>query len=171
VKNSENLNKTVEQCEILGIDLGGTIVSKGLIYPDALRVIARLAKERFSDRVYIVSRVSEEQEIRSRKFVLSAEFAEGTGIPIERVHYCRERHEKAPICKQIGVTHFIDDRPEVLAHMEGIVPFRMCFQGRIADAEEFKEKLTTMISVNSWTEIERLLLPPFRKELIEYGNA
>lgn len=35
---------------------------------------------------------------------------------------CRKRPEKAQHAKQLGLTHFIDDRLDVLSHLRPIVP-------------------------------------------------
>lgn len=44
-------------------------------------------------------------------------------IPSDHLYFCILRSEKAPICEKLGVTHFVDDRTEVLSHMKS-VPFR-----------------------------------------------
>jgi len=43
------------------------------------------------------------------------------------VRFCQERPQKAVHCRQLGITHFIDDREDVLAHLDGVVPFRLLF--------------------------------------------
>lgn len=144
--------------EVLGIDLGNTIIYKREPLPDAFRVIRELINKRFGERVYIVSRVNPEQEIRARAFVTSLEFTTHINIPIERVHFCRERHEKGPICKKMGITHFVDDRPEVMAHMPDTVIKKILFNPDPHEWCNYKQKLEGTFIVKSWVDVEKLLL-------------
>lgn len=141
---------------ILGIDLGRTIVRTvegvPIVYEDAFEVIQKLVEE--SDVTFIVSKVSEKQEERSRKWLIDVGFCEKTGISLGKVHYCRTRPEKGPICQRLGITHFIDDRAEVMYHMPKRVN-KILFQ---PDAEEMKRFTVNAKVVQSWKEIERLLL-------------
>lgn len=50
------------------------------------------------------------------------------------VRFCRERPQKAPICAELGITHFIDDRADVLEPMCGIVANRFLFGPQRAPA-------------------------------------
>ena len=114
-------------------------------------------EQRFQERSYIVSRVTPEQKIRAIAVLKEESFHELTGLPSENVEFCEHRHEKAPICKRLKITHFIDDRPEVMSHME-FVPHRFLFRPIPEDVEQFKEKLKGVIIVQTWAEIEKLLL-------------
>ncbi len=149
--------------EILGIDLGNTIITKvdGVkrAHENALRVIARLVAERFGRNSYIISRVTPEQKIRAQKWLTESGFHRLTGLPEDHVEWCTERHEKAPIAKRLGITHFIDDRPSVLVHMAGIVPHRFLFQGDLAEAEKLQPALGEITALQSWLEVESQLLP------------
>ena len=44
----------------------------------------------------------------------------------KHVHFCNERSEKEAICRELGVTHFIDDHLEVLLYLKS-VPYRFLF--------------------------------------------
>ena len=147
--------------EALGIDLGDTIFTKenGVRFPfrGSYRVIKRLIEERFKEKSFIVSRVTPEQKIRALAMLKEDGFHELTGLPPKNVEFCELRHEKAPICERLGITHFIDDRPEVMSHME-FVPHRFLFRPIPEDVELFKNKLEGVTIVQSWAEIEKLLL-------------
>jgi hypothetical protein len=148
--------------EVLGIDLGKTIVtidgeSQKVAFPDAIRVIRRLARERFEGRVHIVSKVDEGQKKRALEWLDESGFYEETGVQRESVHFCAERREKAPICRTLGITHFIDDRPEVMSHMQDI-PHRFLFRSIEEDVKAYEDKLSGVIHVKSWIEIEKLIL-------------
>lgn len=142
----------------IGFDLGNTIVRKGEPIPDAFRVIRRLIDEKFGDHSYIISKVNKDQEVRARAFVNRPDFKEMVGIPIERIHFCRERHEKGPICRRLELTHFVDDRPQVMVHMPDSVTHRILFQPDWSTCQEFQVHLHTAFTVRSWKEIEALLL-------------
>ena len=43
------------------------------------------------------------------------------------VRFCRQRPEKRDICQELNITHFVDDRPDVLASLKGTVPHRYLF--------------------------------------------
>jgi len=143
---------------ILGIDLGNTIIKNRQVLPDAFRVIRRLIDERFGVNVHIVSRVNPEQEIRARAFVTSEHFKSQLSIPLSRVHFCRERREKGPICKRIGITHFIDDRPEIMAVMPPSVVRKILFDPDETDLRQFASRLGDFNVAHSWLDVERLLL-------------
>jgi hypothetical protein len=49
------------------------------------------------------------------------DFYTTTGFERGDLRFCLERHEKARICKQVKINHFIDDRLDVLEPMTGIV--------------------------------------------------
>lgn len=141
---------------ILGIDLGRTIVRKikgvPVVYEGAFEVIRKLSEQ--SQAVFVISKVNEEQEVRSRAWLKEVDFSTVTGICLSKVHYCRTRPEKGPICKKLGITHFIDDRAEVMYHLPKRVN-KYLFQ---PDVEEMKKFPTNSKVVQSWKEIERLLL-------------
>jgi hypothetical protein len=149
---------------ILGLDLGNTIVSTTpcgkVAFDDAIRVISCLVKNVLApQRVFIVSRVNEEQYKRAKAWIEEERFLEQTGILPENVHWCAERSDKAEICKKLGITHFIDDRPEVVSHMLGIVPNRILFQANEEDTIRFKDYLDGVIYTNTWREIEKIFFP------------
>lgn len=152
--------KRLDVREVLGIDIGHTIYDNPRKQPflDAFRVIRRLTRERFgSQNVHVVSRVTPEQEIRARAFIEGREFQMEAGIPIQQAHFCAERHEKAPICVRLGITHFIDDRPGVLIHMPSTIT-KILFNPTERDVIEFAVHLPDMIQIQDWKEIENIFL-------------
>lgn len=59
-----------------------------------------------------------------------------TGIDADRVRFCRRRADKATICAELGLTHFIDDRIDVLAPMRGVVEHLHLFGTEPGPADE-----------------------------------
>lgn len=45
------------------------------------------------------------------------DFHERTGIAVDKLHFVRRIEDKPDICRQLGVTHFVDDRLAVLELM------------------------------------------------------
>lgn len=133
---------------ILGIDIGRVIIGGGPDGPEdttflngsevdslatppmegALEAIRDLAVA-FDGRVWLVSKAGPKIQARTRVWLSNQAFFQTTGVPSEQLRFCRERREKAAICARLGVTHFVDDRIDVLNHMLGIVPRLYLFGG------------------------------------------
>lgn len=64
---------------------------------------------------------------KSRLWLRHHRFFELTGIAPENLRFCLERPQKADHCRKLGITHFIDDRPDVLQCMNGVVEHRYLF--------------------------------------------
>jgi hypothetical protein len=147
--------------DTLGLDFGNTIAFKKdgvtIPLPNALRVIARLISERFHTNAHIVSRVSPGGDVKVLRLLTEYNFFEITGLPQRNLHFCFERHEKGPICKRLRITHHIDDRPEVMAHLT-TVPGRILMNAVAEDIKRFKEQLQGVVKVRDWIEVEKHLL-------------
>lgn len=78
--------------------------------------------EVFDGQVWIVSKCGKSVENKTRGWLRHHNFYTTTGLKRESVLFCRKRPEKAPVCEKIGITHFVEDRIDVLHHMVGIVP-------------------------------------------------
>lgn len=102
--------------------------------PGAFETIARLVKV-FEGRVWIVSKCGANMERKSIAWLAHHGFHEATGIAADRLRFCRERRDKAPICKELGVTHFVDDRQDVLGYMVDVVPHRFLFNRNWPETE------------------------------------
>lgn len=89
--------------------------------PGAMEAIGRLV-ETFSGNVWIVSKCGPSVENKTRGWLKHWDFYNATGFDRANIRFCRERPDKAKICKQLRVTHFVDDRLDVLEPMRGIVP-------------------------------------------------
>lgn len=155
----------------LGIDIGRVIISdveggddtsflgsseaEAMRTPPArgsLETIAALV-EAFEGRVWLVSKCGPAVQARTRRWLEIKRFHARTGLPAAQVRFCRQRHEKAPICASLGLQAFIDDRPDVLAAMVGVVPWRYLFgpQRRPVPAD--------VTWVRDWEAVAAQLLP------------
>jgi hypothetical protein len=72
-------------------------------------------------RVWIVSKCGPKLQLRTEQWLEFHRFFEITNIDPSHLRFCRERSEKASHCKRLAITHFIDDRADVLGHLIGLV--------------------------------------------------
>ena len=123
--------------ELLGVDVGGVLIdriradgSDTSFFSDrfletpavvgAFDTLARLGRERFDQRICIVSKCGPRTEEKTRLWLAHHKLLDVLGLDSQALHFCRKRPDKAPICKRLGVTHFIDDRMEVLVHLTSV---------------------------------------------------
>lgn len=158
----------------LGVDIGGVIIDRvnddtdtsffsdnylqTTAVPGAFDALRRLAAERFGERVFLVSKCGARVQERTLRWLDHHGFHDRTGIARECVHFCRQRHEKAGICAALGLTHFVDDRLEVLSHLATVGTLYL-FQPRPAEVERFRHALPRVRPVDSWQDILAAELP------------
>jgi hypothetical protein len=144
----------------IGVDIGRVIIAGD--GPDtsfftsdeaALRVpavegavegVARLVRA-FSGRVWLVSKCGSNIQRRTLKWLEARDFWTQTGVPEDHVRFCKLRPQKADHARQLGLTHFIDDRADVLEALEGVVGNRYLFGQPQAPKD--------MIPVESWRDL------------------
>ncbi|MFG6429894.1 hypothetical protein [Roseateles sp. LYH14W] len=83
--------------------------------------------QQFGGRVWLVSKAGPRVQEKTRHWLRHHRFFERTGIPPDNLRFCLERSQKAGHCAALGITHFIDDRGDVLDHLDGVVPHRFLF--------------------------------------------
>ena len=154
--------------ERLGVDIGGVLIDRindgtdtsffGGSYlqttpvPGAFEALTRLRAERFGREIHLVSKCGPATEAKTRAWLAHREFFGVTGIPADHLRFCRQRREKAPICLELGITHFIDDRLEVLGYLES-VPNRYLFRPDPREVERYKGHLAKVIRVDGWEQV------------------
>jgi hypothetical protein len=108
--------------------IGGSIddVLRTPAVPGALDAVARL-NTIFEGRVWLVSKCARRVEERSRLWLGHHGFHELTGVAEDRLRFCRERPQKRDHALELQLTHFVDDRPDVLEHLAGVVPSLFLF--------------------------------------------
>lgn len=105
---------------IIGIDFGNTLTYKlsehdeetRQLFPDAARVVKWLVDQW---PVHIVSKVNARQQEEVEAWLKKHDFLKCMGIPSANLHFCANRTDKYAICEKVGITHHIDDRPEVFS--------------------------------------------------------
>jgi len=77
--------------------------------------------------VWLVSKAGDRVADKTRRWLDAREVYAKTGLVREQVVFVRERADKARIARRHGLTHFIDDRVDVLGHLRGLVPHLFLF--------------------------------------------
>ncbi|SHH54510.1 hypothetical protein [Massilia sp. CF038] len=95
-------------------------------YDGMLEVVPALV-QLFGGQVWLVSKCGPRVQEKSRLWLRHHRFFERTGIAPDNLRFCLERPQKADHCAELGITHFIDDRLDVLQHLNGIVAHRYLF--------------------------------------------
>lgn len=156
---------------IIGIDIGGVIISrtndssdtsffgahylKSAAVAGAYEYIAKIAKAGFE--VHLVSKCGANTERKSKEWLAHHDFYGITSVHPRNVHFCRERKEKAIICRKIGATHFVDDRLEVLSYLN-TVEHRFLFDPVEREVQKHSRFLRFVIRTNSWEELDTLIM-------------
>ncbi len=89
--------------------------------PNAFECIKGLV-ELFDGNAWLVSKCGPNVQRKTKAWLKHWGFHKATGIPVDHVRFCLERPQKAHHCKQLKLTHFVDDRLDVLEHLRGLVP-------------------------------------------------
>lgn len=89
--------------------------------PGALEGVKKLV-EVFEGQAWLVSKCGPNVQYKTKKWLHHWDFYQLTGLLEQNVRFCLERHQKAAHCKQLKLNFFIDDRMDVLQHLQGIVP-------------------------------------------------
>ena len=117
--------------------------------------VVREVTELVDGRTWLISKCGPNIQRRSLRWLDRHRFHELTGVRRDRVIFCRERRDKAPHCVRLGLTAFVDDRPDVHRHLCGIVPLRILFG---------PQKRRTHVSDGlfhalDWDQVRGLLVP------------
>lgn len=160
--------------DILGVDIGGVIIDRvndgtdtsffsdnflqTTAVPNAFNSLRQLVSEQFRNKVFLVSKCGKRVQDKTLQWLDHHHFYDLTGIKRENVRFCRERHEKAGICEELGITHFIDDRLEVLGSLTTVNTLYL-FQPRPREVQQFAHFLSRVQRVDSWEEILNRELP------------
>lgn len=154
--------------DALGVDIGGVIIQPadddadtsffGDNYlrtprmPGAFEGLAELVAQVFGERVFLVSKCGEQTERRTREWLAHHDFFARTGISPERLRFCRTRPEKALIAAELGLTHFVDDRLEILGYLDTVAN-RYLFRPYEPEVAAHAAHLPAVRRVESWPEL------------------
>lgn len=153
----------------LGVDIGNVIINHRLsdpndkafheeyysTIPETKDVFAslKILNEYFDGRVYLISKCSEWAQEKILHWLADNHFYQKTGIKRDHAYFVRERHEKDGVCRKLGITHFVDDRLEVLSHMIESTPHLFLYQPNKDEVHTFAAFLSKVTVVEDWKEI------------------
>jgi len=156
----------------IGIDIGGVIIDRsndaedtslfGDNYLNAKPLEGAFASIKelagwISTEIHLVSKCGERIQKRSLEWLQHNEFYGITGVLPERVHFCRERHEKRGICEKLKLDVMIDDRLEVLSYLVDVVGKLICFKPSLSEVSHFWGKVPRVVLVSGWLDVVREL--------------
>jgi hypothetical protein len=95
--------------------------------------------EAFDGNVWLVSKAGANVQFKTKAWLRHWDFFAETRLPRTNVRFCLRRSEKAGHCKQLRLSHFIDDRLDVLQHLRPIAPHLYLFgeQPRLNDIPDW----------------------------------
>jgi hypothetical protein len=121
--------------------------------PLAFEVLTQLA-ECFAGRIWLVSKAGPRIEQLTRLWLKHHDFFRTVGLPSEHVRFCRQRSDKREHAKDLSLTHFIDDREDVLVHLRGLVPTLYLFGVQKTPTPPWA------VAVRDWLEVSDHLMVP-----------
>lgn len=127
--------------------------------PGAFDGLAAQVAGRFGPAVHLVSKCGEQTEARTRHWLAHHGFYRRTGVLPDHVHFCRSRAAKAPMAAGLGLTHFVDDKLEVLSYLS-TVPHRFLFHPGPAEVTAYAQHLAAVRRVENWPELVAALAAP-----------
>ncbi len=77
--------------------------------------------------VWIVSKAGVHMEKAISGWLEKERFFARTGMAADHLRFCRERGDKAPICRDLRLTHFVDDRIHLMQILRYEVPCLFLF--------------------------------------------
>lgn len=149
----------------LGVDVGGVIMDwipyletersylgdnyrETPVMEGSLEALKQLNESQFKNNIYIISKYSEHGPDRMYDWIESKDFYLKTGIPKEHVHLCGTDAEKTPIGEKLELSHYVDDKPEILETFVGKIPNLYIFNP--ADGAKYDSSIQ---SVSSWADL------------------
>jgi hypothetical protein len=164
-------------CPTLGVDIGGVVVALANGEEDTsffgtrpvetrpvegvFDALAALVAGPFSERVYLVSKAGPKVAANSRAWLAHHRFFERTGIAVANLHFVQQRRDKASVCQRFGITHFVDDRLDVLAHLD-IVDHRYLFTGGRGDRLQETHVPAWATVASTWADVVAAALATMR---------
>ena len=116
----------------------------------SVEAISRLV-DLFAGQVWLVSKCGPRVQARTLRWLAGHDFYGRTGLPHEHVRFCLTRPDKRIHCEELGLTHFVDDHPEVHSAIRGLVEHQYFFGSQREPVPGYG------IQARDWTEAEALI--------------
>jgi hypothetical protein len=105
----------------------------------------------FGGRAWLVSKAGPRIEALTWRWLDHHRFFERTGMDASHVRFCRRRDEKRAHADELGLTHFIDDRTDVLKYLRGSVSCLALFGVQTEPIPEW------VVHVPDWATLGRVV--------------
>lgn len=135
-------------------DFDGSQVARDGAY-DAIRQIVSAC----DGRVWIVSKAGLRMQARTLAWMDAVDFFSRTGLEADHVRFCLRREDKEGICRELAITHFVDDRVHVMQILRAAVPHLYLF-GETEEQQHFCPPWATF--VHTWGEVADLVTQSVR---------
>jgi hypothetical protein len=162
----KNIKKDVQR---IGIDIGRVIIGPvvngredtsflgsrledALSTPPAEGAIEGVAQlvEQSGGQAWLISKCGPGVQAKTRAWLDHQQFWRRTGMPREHLRFCLRRPDKALHAKQLRLTAMIDDRVDVLVHLDGIVGQRLLFGEQSRPAPGWAIPVADWAAVRAW---------------------
>jgi hypothetical protein len=104
-------------------------------------------------QLWIVSKAGPRMQARTRAWLEAVDFFSRTGLDADHLRFCVERHEKEPICRELKISHFVDDRVHIMQILRHTVPTLYLF----ADETQRKSCPPWATLVSDWAQLVEFL--------------
>jgi hypothetical protein len=145
--------------DILGVDCANVIFRpfSGRQISGSITCLQKIKQSNRFSKIFIISRAG----IWNRFFfpfrLSTLNFWQNTGITKDSLYFCWRNKDKASLCKILKVTHFVDDRLDVLQHLQG-VKHLYALNPSERELSRYPETAKNIIVTKSWDELTPLLL-------------
>ncbi len=102
--------------------------------------------------MWLVSKCGPRVQARTLRWLAGHDFHRRSGVPHDHVRFCRARADKRAHCRDLALTHFVDDHPEVHAAIRGTVAHQYFFGPQRRPVPAYGRPTPT------WADVERLVL-------------
>ncbi len=86
----------------------------------AVEALYLLSEMRFGPRIHLISQCDEETERTRWAWLRARGFFARTGVLPDHVHFCREPWQKAKVCVDLAVSHFVENRIAAMKHVNSV---------------------------------------------------
>jgi len=149
--------------QLLAVDIGGPIIQRPAhstleeyaqaeAVADSFSSLAYLHSI-FGENIHLISQCQPDLQEVKLKWMEEKNFCHLTKVPLKRIHFVREPHEKALLAKELKATHFVEDRAEILNHAMKVVENLFLFRPNLSEALNYPALLKNCRVVLNWDSL------------------
>jgi hypothetical protein len=116
--------------------------------PHVFSVLPQLV-DAFHGRVWLISKAGPRIEQLTRRWLEHHSFFERSGMAPNNLRFCRRRADKRTHTDRLAITHFIDDRADVLSHLRGGVPNLYLFGAQTGPSPDWVTPVADWLAVRA----------------------